>query len=54
MTDFKIGDVIKTDTGNILIYEGAMKEFIDEHISISNRKDIEFLGSIVEVVSSDR
>ena len=54
MTNFKIGDVIKTDIGNILKYEGEMKDFIDEHISISNGKDIEFLGRIVEVVSNDR
>lgn len=45
----KIGDYIKTDTGNILKYEGEMKNFIDEHISISDGKSIEFLGKIVKI-----
>ncbi len=41
------GMYVRTDTGNILKYENEMKEFIDEHISLRNGKDIEFLGTIV-------
>lgn len=44
----EIGEYIRTDIGNILKYEGKEKKFIDEHLSISNRKDIEFLGRIVK------
>lgn len=44
----EIREYIRTDIGNILKYEGKEKEFIDEHLSISNKKDIEFLGRIVK------
>lgn len=44
----EIGEYVRTDIGNILKYEGKEKEFIDEHLSISNKKDIEFLGRIVK------
>lgn len=44
----KENEYIRTDLGNILKYTGKEKEFIDKHLSISNKKDIEFLGTIVK------
>lgn len=44
----KENEYIRTDLGNILKYTRKEKEFIDEHLSISNKKDIEFLGTIVK------
>lgn len=44
----KENEYIRTNLGNILKYTGKEKEFIDKHLSISNKKDIEFLGTIVK------
>jgi|GEM_PF-3557759 len=40
------GMYVRTDMGNILKYEDKLKEFIDEHISIENGKDIEYIGTM--------
>lgn len=45
--DLKINEIIRTDIGNIIKYSGKLKEFIDEHRSISNDNEIEFLGTII-------
>lgn len=44
----EVGEYVRTDIGNILKYEGKIKEYIDDFISISNKQDIEFLGKIVK------
>ena len=44
----KENEYIRTDLGHILKYTEKEKEFIDKHLSISNKKDIEFLGTIVK------
>ena len=44
----KENEYIRTDLGNILKYTGKEKEFIDKHLSISNKNDIEFLGTIAK------
>ena len=38
--------------GNILRYKGHDKDFIDEHLSISDGKTVEFLG-VIELHSLD-
>lgn len=45
--ELKINEIIRTDIGNIIKYSGKLKEFIDEHRSISNDTKIEFLGTII-------
>ena len=45
--ELKTNEIIRTDIGNIIRYSGELKEFIDEHRSISNDNEIEFLGTIV-------
>lgn len=45
--ELKTNEIIRTDIGNIIRYSGKLKEFIDEHRSIPNDNEIEFLGTIV-------
>lgn len=45
-------EYIRTNTGNIIKYYGKDKEFIKDHLSISDGKTIEFLGEI-EIHSLD-
>lgn len=40
-------EIIRTDIGNIIRYSGKLKEFIDEHRSVSEDNKIEFLGTII-------
>lgn len=48
----KLNEYIRTNTGNILRYKGHDKDFIDEHLSISDGKTVEFLG-VIELHSLD-
>lgn len=46
MEEIKVGDFIRTELGQIARVDKDLKEFIDEHRSISERDIVEFLGKI--------
>lgn len=46
MEEIKVGEYIRTELGQIGKIDEDLKEFIDEHRSISEKDRIEFLGKI--------
>ena len=45
--EIEVGEWVRTEDGRIIRITYQLKEFIDEHISISDEKSVEFLGVIV-------